>query len=186
MDRGEELARTEREPVASRAAVGRATGLDWVATYVLKAAGDAAMALWDRRLTLDQVEERLVAPTTISRRQIEGSLDRLVACGYLIADEAPGNPEIVVHVTRGGLEEYGYRFVPGYGRVSRDILSLVCQDAGADVVALAARSGHPELLVEHVLVIAEGHGLLRLGGTGQYVVVQEVRPQLRRWVSGAA
>jgi hypothetical protein len=176
----------ERRPVASRAAVGRATGLDWVSTYVLKAAGDAAMALWDRRLTLDQVEERLAAPTRLSRKQIEGALGPLVARGYLTADEAPGNPETVVQVLSKGLEEYCYRFVPGYARLSRDVLGLVCQDAGADVVGLAQRSGQAELLVEHVLVIAEGHGLLRLGGTGQYVVVQEVRPQLRRWISGAA
>jgi hypothetical protein len=130
--------------------------------------------------------ERIVAPTKISRKQIEAALGPLCDRGYLIADEALGNPEIVIHLTRAGLEEYCYRFVQGYQRVSRDILTLVCQDAGADVVGLAYRSGHSELLVEHVLVIAEGHGLLRLGGTGQYIVVQEVRPQLRRWISGAA
>jgi hypothetical protein len=137
-------------------------------------------------LTLDQVEERLIARTKITREQIEESLGSLCDRGYLIADDAPGNPEIVVHLTRGGLEEYCHRFVHGYRRIGPDILKLVCQDVAIDVVGLTNRSGQPELLVEHVLEVAEGHGLLRLAGTGQYVVVQEVRPQLRRWISGAA
>ena len=86
----EDRARPDRRPSTSRATLACATGLDWIQTYVLKAACDVAMGLWERRLTLDQVEGRLARATEISRRQIEASLDRLVACGYLVADEAVG------------------------------------------------------------------------------------------------
>jgi hypothetical protein len=166
--------------------VGRATGLDWVETCVLRAAGDEALYLWDRRLSLGQVEARLARATQISRQKIEDALRALSDCGYLYADAAPGNPETLLQLMPKGLEEYCYRFVQAYGRISRDVLSLVCQDEGADVVELAHRSGQPELLVEHVLDVAEGRGLLRLDRIGHYVVVREVRPHLRRWVSGAA
>jgi hypothetical protein len=176
----------ERQPAASRAMIGRPPGLDWVQTCVLKATCDVAMELWERRLTLDQVVERLAIVTSISRAQIVASLGPLCERGYLIADDAPGNPEIVVHLTRQGLAEYCARFVTGYGQIEVDILKLVCRDSGADVVELAHRSRQAELLVEHVLETAEGHGLLRLTRTGQYVVVRDVMPQLRRWVSGAA
>jgi hypothetical protein len=172
--------------MTSRATIGRPPGLDWVQTCVLKAACDVAMSLWERRLTLGQVAVRLASATRISHKQVEASLGPLCDAGYLFADDDPHNPEIVLHVTRNGLEAYCYRLVPEYGRISRDILRLVCREPGADVVELAHRSGQPELLVEHVLEIAEGHGLLRLARNGQYVVVQDVRPQLRRWISGAA
>jgi hypothetical protein len=165
--------------------IGRPPGLDWVQTCVLKAACDVAIELWERRLTLDQVAGRLSA-LGISRDAIIDALEPLARCGYVYADDAPGIAEIVLHVTTRGLEEHCSRFVRGYGRISVDTLKLVCQDADADVVGLAVRSGQPELLVEHVLEIAASKGLVRLARTGHYITVREVSPQLRRWISGAA
>jgi hypothetical protein len=166
--------------------IGRATGLDWVQTCVLKAACDVARRLADRRLTLDQVQEHLAPATHISREQIEATLGPLCERGYLVADDDPHNPEIVIQVMRKGLEEYCYRFVRGYGRINLDVLRRACQDVGADVVELAHRSGEDELLVEHILDVAEGTGLLRLSRSGPYTVVTEIKPQLRRLISGAA
>jgi hypothetical protein len=41
-------------------------------------------------------------------------------------------------------------------------------------------------VVEQILDAAQRMALLRLSKRGQYIVVQEVRPQLRRLISGAA
>ena len=186
MHHHDEHARSERQPTPSRAGTGRVAGLDWTATYVLKAAGDVAMALWDRRLTLDQVEERLAAATRISRKKIEASLGPLADQGYLTADDAPGNPEIVLQLLPKGLDAYCCHLVPSFGRIQREILLQACQDVRIDVCEIARRMEQADLLVEHVLREAERHGDLRLGGTGHYIVVEEVSSQLRRWVSGAA
>lgn len=186
MHQDDEHARRECQPIASRAGIGRVAGLDWISTYVLKAAGDAAMALWDRRLTLDQVDERLSAATRISRRKIEASLGPLCDHGYLSADDAPGNPQVVLHLTAKGLDAYCRQLVPGYGRIEHEILRQACQDVGVDVCEIARRTGRAELLVEYVLDMAAGKGLLRLARNGHYIVVKNVSPQLRRWVSGAA
>ena len=78
--------------------VGRASGLDWVETCVLKAAGDVAIGLWERRLTLDQVAARL-AVMGIARAAIVDALEPLGRCGYVYADDAPENPQIVLLVT---------------------------------------------------------------------------------------
>jgi hypothetical protein len=170
----------------SRAMIGRAAGLDWVQTFVLKAACDVAMVLWERRLTLDQVEERLGVTTRISRQQIVAALGPLCDRGYLIADDAPGNPEIVVHLTDRGLEEYCYRFVGTYGSIRQDVFTLVCQEAGVDVHEIARRTGQSALLVEHILDVAQRMALLRASKRGQYIVVTEIMPQLRRLISGVA
>lgn len=168
------------------ARIGRSPGLDWVQTCVLKAAGDEAMYLWDRRLSLDQVAARLARATQISRRQIEAALQPLSACGYLYADDDPHNPEIVLHLTEKGLDEYCYRFVGAVDRIRQEIFRLVCQDVGIDVHEIAGRIGQPGLLVEHVLDVAQRMTLVRLSKQGQYIVVTAVMPQLRRLISGAA
>ena len=175
-----------RRPKVSRAAIGCATGLDWVQTCVLKAAGDEAMYLWDRRLSLDQIEARLARATRISRKQIEASLQPLSAFGYLYADDAPGNPAIVLHLTEKGLDEYCYRFVGTLDRIRKDVFRLVCQDVGIDVHEIAGKTGQSSLLVEHILDVAQRMALLRLSKQGQYIVVTAVMPQLRRLISGAA
>ena len=169
-----------------RVRVGRSPGLDWVQTCVLRAAGDEAMYLWDRRLTLDGVVVRLARATHISRQQVEDSLAALDAHGYLYADDDPHNPEIVLHVTEKGLEEYCYRFVGAFDRIRQDIFRLVCQDVGIDVHEIAGRVGQSGLLVEHILDVAQRVALLRLSKNGQYIVVTAVMPQLRRLISGAA
>ena len=169
-----------------RARVGRLPGLDWVQTCVFRAAGDAAMDHWDRRLALDQVEARLARATRITRRQIEDALGPLSACGYLYADDDPHNPEIVLHLTDKGLDEYCYRFVAAVDRVRQEIFRLACQDVGIDVHELAGRTGQSGLLVEHILDAAQQMALLRISKTGQYIVVREVSAQVRRLISGAA
>jgi hypothetical protein len=153
---------------------------------VLRAAGDEAMHLWDRRLSLDQVQARLARATHISREQIEESLRPLSASGYLYADDDPHNPEIVLHLTAKGLDEYCYRFVGAVDRIRQDIFRLVCRDVGIDVHEIAGRVGQSGLLVEHVLDVAQSMALLRVSKTGQYIVVTAVTPQLRRLISGAA
>jgi hypothetical protein len=153
---------------------------------VLKATGDVATALWDRHFTLDQVHGRLATTTRISREQIVQSLGALANAGYVYADDQPHLPEIRLHLMSRGLEAYCHAFVPEYQRVSRQVLALVCQDVGADVVAIAHRASLPELLVEHILDIAEGNALVRLTRTGHYIVVREVSSHLRRWIAGAA
>jgi hypothetical protein len=185
MQHDDEQAPTGRPPEAGRATVSRPAGLDWVQTFVLKAVGDLAMECWDRRLTVGHVAVRL-ADTGIERRQVEDALDPLGALGYMFADDAPGNPEILLLLTAKGLEAYCQTFVRDFRRVGPEILKLVCQDQRRDLMELARLSGQPELLVEHVLDDAEGNGLLRLRKQGQYVTVEEVRPHLRRWLSGAA
>lgn len=168
------------------ARVGQSPGLDWVQTCVLRAAGDEAMQLWDRRLSLDQVEARLARATRIARPQIEDALGPLSACGYLYADDAPGHAEIVLHLAEKGLDEYCYRFVGAIDRIRQEVFRLVCQDVGIDVHEIAERVGQSGLLVEHILDMAQRMALLRLSKRGRYIVVQEVRPQLRRLISGAA
>jgi hypothetical protein len=170
----------------SRAALGRLPGLTWPQTFVVKAACDLAMELWERRLTLDDVAERLASTTNISRQQIQQALEPLRDCGYLYADDAPGNSEVMLQLMPKGLDQYCDRLLPGYPRISREVLTIACQDVGVDVVELAHRVGQPELLVEHILEGAHDRGLLRLRKNGQYIVVEEVRPHLRRWLSGAA
>jgi hypothetical protein len=169
----------------SRATIGRPAGLDWVQTCVFKAACDVAMDLWERRLTLDRVEARL-AVMGIRRAAIHEALEPLDRHGYVYADDAPGNPQIVLLVTDKAIEEYCYRFVATYGRARLDVLRLVCQDLGCDVHEMARRTGHAPLLIEHVLDVAQRESLLRVSKQGQYIVVTEVKPQLRRMVSGAA
>jgi hypothetical protein len=166
--------------------VGRSPGLDWVQTCVLRAAGDEAMYLWDHRLTLDGVAARLARATQISRAQAEDSLSALDAHGYLYADDDPHNPEIVLHLTDKGLDEYCYRFVGGIDRIRQEIFKLVCQDVGIDVHEIAGRTGQSGLLVEHILEVAQRMTLLRVSKRGQYIVVTAVMPQLRRLISGAA
>jgi hypothetical protein len=170
----------------SRAPIGKLPGLDWQQTYVLKAAGDLAMELWDCRLTLTDVAERLALKTGIGRRQIEAALGPLSERGYLHADDAPGHPETLLLLMPKGLDEYCYRFVHGYGSARLDVLRLICQDIVCDVHELARRTGHAALLIEHILDGAQAERLLRLAKHGQYIRVTEVRPQLRRLVSGAA
>jgi hypothetical protein len=185
MHQRDEQARMNRQPGASRAMLGRPAGLDWPQTFVLKAAGDLALELWERRLTLDQVEHRLAVSTRLSRSQIEASLDPLRERGYLYADDDPDNPEIVLALMPKGLEEYCQRFVQGYRGIGPAVLKILLQDPGLDVVGLAHRSGRPELLVEHVLDMAASQGLLRVKRTGDYaLVVTWISPQLRRWIAG--
>lgn len=186
MHQDDDYARGEHQPIASRAGIARVPGLDRIPTYVLKAVGDVVLMLGDRRLTLDQVEEWLAAATRISSRQVEASLGPLCDSGYLRADSAPGNPQTVLHLTPEGLDAYCRHLVPNYGRVERDVLQIACQEIGVDAYEISRRTGRAELLVEHVLSDAEGNGHLRLSRTGQYVVVKDVSPQLRRWISGAA
>jgi hypothetical protein len=182
----EDTARVGRQPVVSRAMIGRVPGLSWIETYVLKAICDVAMGTWERRLTLDQVEAPLTCLTHISRDQVEQSLESLKRLKYVYADDAPSNPEIVLTLTPQGLEAYCRHLTREYDHVAVDILRLVCQDPGADVVELAHRTGQFELLIDHVLDVAHENGMLRVARNGQYIVVKEVRPQLRRWISGAA
>jgi hypothetical protein len=182
----DEHRRTGRQPSTSRAPIGKLPGLDWQQTYVLKATGDLAMELWECRLTLSDVAERLALKTGISRRQIEQALGPLSERGYLHADDAPGHPEIMLQLMPNGLDEYCYRFVRGYGSARLDVLRMICKDVGYDVHELARRTGHPALLIEHILDGAQAEGLLRVMKHGQYVRVTEIRPQLRRIVSGAA
>ena len=166
--------------------MGPAPGLNWLQTYAFKAVGDEAMYLWERRLTLTQVAERLALLTPISRQQIEAALGPIERAGYVYADDAPGNPDIVLTLSAKGLDEYCHRFITGYGNVRLAILKLVCQDPGADVHEIAQRTGHPGLLVEHTLDVAQSMRLLRVTKHGQYITVSEIAPQLRRMVSGAA
>jgi hypothetical protein len=166
--------------------VGRSPGLDWVQTCVLRAAGDEAMYLWDRRLTLDGVAARLAQATSISRKQIEDSLVALDAHGYLYADDDPHNPEIVLHLTEKGLDEYCYRFVGGVDSIRQEIFKLVCQEVGIDVHEIASKTAQSGLLVEYILDVAQRMALLRVSKQGQYIVVTAVMPQLRRLISGAA
>jgi hypothetical protein len=170
----------------SRATAGWVAGLDTVAIYVLKAAGDTATALGNSRLTLDQLEERLATATRISRRKIEASLGPLCDGGYLIADDAPGNSQIVLHLTARGVDIYCRQLLPGFGRIEQEILQCACADVGIDVYEISRRTCRAEFLIEHVLSNAEVNGQLRLGRKGQYIVVRYISPQLRRWVSGAA
>lgn len=174
-----------RPPSTNRATVSPPPGLTWPQTYVLKAVGDLAMAYWDRRLTMGHVTVKL-AGTGIGRRQVEGALDPLAAHGHVYADDAPGNPEIMLLLTAKGLEAYCQTFVREYRRIGPLILRLVCQDMQRDVLELARLSGQPELLVEHVLDDAHARGYLRLRKQGQYIVVTWIGPHLRRWLSGAA
>jgi hypothetical protein len=186
MHHGDAQTRTHRQANVSRAAFGRPPGLSWSQTFVLKAVGDVALDLWERRLSLYDVIERLARTTNLSREQIDQALGPLQECGYLSADDAPGNAAVIVHLMPKGLEHYCTRLIPEYQRISREILAVACQDVGIDLVELAHRSGRPELLVEHVLDTAEHNGMVRLKRRGQYIVVEEVRPHLRRWLSGAA
>lgn len=172
-------------PEGSRAALGRPPGLDWVQTFVLKAVGDVAMAYWDRRLTVGQVVVTL-AGTGIERGEVESALDPLGTHGYVFVDDAPGNPEVMLLLTTKGLEAYCQTFVRDFRRIGPEILKLICQDVRRDVLELARLSEQPELLVEHVLEDAHARGLLRLRKRGHSIVVEEVRPHLRRWLSGAA
>jgi hypothetical protein len=185
MHHHDEQAPTDRQPGPSRAMVGRPPGLDWPQTFVLKAAGDLALELWERRLTLDQVEHRLAVTTRISRTQIEAALDPLVERGYLVADDGYENADIVLTLMPKGLEEYCQHFVQGYRSIGPAILKLVCHDPWLDVTGLSHRAGRPELLVEHVLDVAANQGLLRVKHTGEYaLVVTWISPQLRRWLAG--
>ena len=166
--------------------IGKLPGLDWPQTFVLRAAGDLAMELWETRLTLFDVQERLSLKTAIARRQIEAALGPLSEHGYLHADSAPGNPETMLLLMPKGLDEYIYRFVRGYGNARLDVLRLVSKDIGCDVHELSRRTGHPSLLIEHILDGAERQSLLRLSKRGQYITVTQIMPQLRREVAGAA
>jgi hypothetical protein len=169
----------------SRAELGLPPGLTRQQAFVLKAIGDVAMKLWDRRLPLYDVIERL-ARINIARQQVEKALGPLRDCGYVYADDAPGNSDVILHLMPEGLDQYCTRLVPDYRRISKEILTVACQDEGIDVVELAHRSGRDELLVEHVLEDARARGDLRLDRVGQYIVVKWISPQLRRWLSGAA
>ena len=111
---------------------------------------------------------------------------RWTRCGYLYADDAPGNAEVMLHLTEKGLDQYCYRFVEAVDRIRQDVFRLVCQDVGIDVHEIAERVGQSGLLIEHILDVAQRMALLRLSKQGQYIVVREVRPQLRRLISGAA
>lgn len=171
--------------VSGRGNIGKLPGLTWPQTCVLKAVCDGAMTLWDRRLTVSQIEEPL-ALLGISRDAILDTLDALVACGYLFADDAPGNVDVVLQLTSKALDEYVYRFVPGHTAIVHRIRTLVCRMPHANAVGIAEALGQPDLLVEHVLMRDEQAGLLRLSVNGYSVVVREVKPQLRRLVSGVA
>jgi hypothetical protein len=181
-----EGARLGRRPIPSRAGIAWISGLDRISTFVLKATGDMAMALSNGRLTLDQVEELLATATRISRRKIEASLGPLCDQGYLTADDAPGNPEIVLHLTEKGMAAYCRQLVAGFGRIEKEILLAACTETGIDAYDISRRTGQAEMLVEYVLRDAQGNGHLRLEGSGHYLVVRDVSPQLRRWISGAA
>lgn len=185
MQHRDEHAAKGGRPAVDRATVSPPPGLTWPQTYVLKAVGDLAMAYWDRRLTVGHALVPL-AGLGIGRRQVERALDPLAAHGYVFADDAPGNPEIVLLLTAKGLEAYCQTFVREYRRIGPEILRLVCQDIQRDVLELARLSGQPDLLVEHVLDDAHSRGYLRLKKQGQYIVVTWISSHLRRWLSGAA
>ncbi len=174
-----------RPPGADRATVIRLPGLTSQQTCVLKAIGSLAMEYRERRLTVGHVTVPL-AGMGIGRRQVEHALDPLAAHGYLYADDAPGNPEIMLLLTDKGLDAYCQAFVRDYRRIGPEILRLLCQDMQRDVMELARLSGHPELLVEHVLDDAQAQGLIRAKKQGHYIVVTWISPHLRRWLSGAA
>jgi hypothetical protein len=169
----------------TRANIGKPPGLTWPQTCVLKAACGFAMTHWDRRLTVNQIEEPL-ALLGITRAAILDALDALTTCGYLFVDDAPENFDVVLQVTSRCLDEYVYRFVPGHSAIVHRIRDLVCRVPQSNVIGLAEALGQPELLVEHVLDRDERAGLLRLARHGYSIVVKEVRPQLRRLAAGVA
>jgi hypothetical protein len=185
MHRDDDLARIARQNGAGRSALVKLPGLGWPHAHVLKAVGDLAMELWECRLTLADVVERLSLMTSYSHQQVDATLDALAERGYLYADAAPGNPETMLHLMPKGLDEYCYRYVPGYSSARLDVLGLISRDIGCDIHELARRTGHPALLIEHILDGAHAEGLLRVVKHGQFIRVTEVRPQLRRLVAGA-
>lgn len=184
-DRHDDRPSHHRDATVSRAAIGKLPDLTWPQTCVLKAACDFAMTHWDRRLTVNQIEEPL-ASIGIGRDTIVGALDDLVECGYLFVDDAPENFDVVLQITTHCLDEYVYRFVSGHSAIVHRIRDLVCRVPQSNVIGIAEALGQPELLVEHILEHDAQAGLLRITRNGYAIVVREVKPQLRRLVSGVA
>ena len=174
-----------REPSSSRLRIGRIGSLTWTETCVLKAACDVALRIGEWRLSVDQIEDQLTM-LGITRDRIEAALDPIFSAGYISLDDAPENSDVVVHILKAGFEAYAYTFLRDYGVIQHKVWSLVARGAGSDAYELASLADQPELLVDHILDRAQDAGLLRLSRRGYYTVVTEVRPQLRRLVSGIA
>ena len=183
--RGRDDSRPSGGHGGSRLRVGPIGALTWPQTYVLKAICDVALRVGDYRLTVGQVEDQLLM-LGISRAEILTALDPIIAAGYIALDDGPEICDAVIQVMRPGLEAYAYTFVRDYGVIRHKVWGLAAGNDGRDAYELASLAGQPELLVEHILDIAQDAGLLRLARRGYHTVVAEVRPQLRRLVAGIA
>src|SRR4029079_2378966 len=128
-DQGNSDAWPARERETVRASVGKVRGLDWPATYVLKAICDLALELGVRRLTTGDVEHRLPASESL-RRSLMPTLDVLTTLGYVSVDDAPHNCYALVYLLSRGLEEYAQKFVPGYEAKRLDLGTLVAREIG--------------------------------------------------------
>lgn len=168
----------------SRQLVNNPPGLNGMQTRVLQAACNEAIRLGTHRLTVREIVASL-SWMPEAAQAVDGALDHLVTPGYLIVDDQPELAETVIHVTLAGFEAYATRFVDRYAELSSRVLGwLAANGANYNALDVAHACGISEVLATHILEMAEQSALIRLSRYPNYLVVSEVRPQLRWQMSG--
>jgi hypothetical protein len=161
-------------------------GLFSTDTLVLRTAGGTSLesdgTLVDSREVLDRLSgEGLTEPAYLD------SLDVLEEHWYIRVHRTLGaglDGASAFSLTTTGLEEYARNFIEGYETMQTTVVAeLVNTDHRADR-QIAAETGVPRVLVEHIFDVLESRGLVKVSKTtGPNSHVHHVSPQLGRMLA---
>lgn len=113
------------------------------------------------------------------------SLELLARRHYIDAKKfAGGRNEIpLFRVTAHGLEQYVRRYVEGYDGIVRNVGLEIVNNGATNNRQIAPAIGLPEVMVNHVLEVLRGRGLLDLSPAiagGLLLYIRNVSPELKR------
>lgn len=161
-------------------------GLYSTDTLVLRTAGEMSLESDGTLINSREILERL-AEEGVTERAYLDSLDVLEEHWYIRVHRTLGaglDGASSFSLTTSGLDEYARNFIEGYDMMHTTVVAeLVNTDQRADR-QIAAETGVPRVLVEHIFDVFESRGLVKVSKTtGPNSHVHHVSPQLGRMLA---
>lgn len=158
-------------------------GLSRIDTIVLKAVCEISLESGSELVDAGAIESQLTA-LEVDRPTMLESLEVLSERGQLELGKVLGPPSIShVRTTRSGFEAFARAFIPEYSRVFDEVTVALIEARVADNAGLASTLQQPRRLIDHVLDVLVGRGLIKFGesfGGYKHRQVFYVSPQLKR------
>lgn len=161
-------------------------GLYSTDTLVLRTAGEMSVESDSTLVNSREILDRLAGEGLTEQAYLD-SLDVLEEHWYVRVHRTLGaglDSASSFSLTTQGLDEYARNFIEGYDTMQRTVVAeLVNTDRRADR-QIAAETGVPRVLVEHIFDVLETRGLVRVSKTtGPHSHVHHVSPQLGRMLA---